>query len=103
MLSYFPASEYGTKTRLQAMKKDADAGNGGRLGYTSDYNKGAYLVEAGCCAVYYADQAKMLSKIYGKRNVDKWSDNKTFDTYKHLVAREYDSMLREKRRKKSLK
>lgn len=29
MLSYFPAKEYGVRTRLDAMKLDADAGNGG--------------------------------------------------------------------------
>lgn len=98
MLSYFPAQDYGTKTRLQAMKKDADAGNGGRRVYVSNYDKGAYLVQSGCCAIYYGDQAKMLSKIYGKKNVDKWSSNKIHNTYKHLIGREYDSMQKEKRK-----
>ena len=99
MLSYFPAGEYGVKTNLQAMKLDADAGNGGRYGYSSDYDKGAYLVQAGCCAISYNDQRKMLSKIYGKQNVDKWDGNKVHNTYKHLIGREYASMLRERNKK----
>lgn len=98
MLSYFPAQEYGTKTRLQAMKKNAEAGNGGRCGYVSDYNKGAYLVQSGCCSVYYGDQAKMLSKIYGKQNVDSWSNAKIHNTYKHLIGREYAAMQEEQRK-----
>lgn len=99
MLSYFPAREYGVKSNLQAMKKDADAGNGGRYGYSSDYEKGSYLVQGGCCAISYYDQRKMLAKIYGKQNVDNWPDDKVFNTYKHLIGREYAAMLRERNKR----
>ncbi len=74
MLSYFPAKEYGVKTNLDAMKRDAEACSAGRG--TSDWNKGKELVNAGCCACYYNDQKIMLSKIYGKKNVDNWTDKK---------------------------
>lgn len=103
MLSYFnPKDHRGAKTRLDAMKKDADSGNGGTYGkkYVSNYEKGKYLVDAGCCACYYSDQMKMLSKIYGKSNVNKWDGRKIHSTYSHLIAREYSAMLNERKRKK---
>ena len=97
MLSYFPAKEYGVRTRLQAMKKDAEACSYGH-GKT-DFIKGKELVNAGCCAVYYDHQAKMLSKIYGKKNVDKWSGQKIHNTYGNLIGREYAQMIRESKKK----
>ena len=97
MLSYFPAREYGTKTRLDAMKRDADAYSYGKG--KSDWVKGKELVNAGCCACYYDDQRKMLSKIYGKKTVDKWSGDKVHNTYGNLIGREYASMLRERRKR----
>lgn len=99
MLSYFPAREYGTKTRLDAMKRDAEA-VGIYPKYASDYTKGKALVNAGCCACYYDDQRKMLSKIYGKKNVDNWDGQKVHNTYGNLIGREYASMLREKKKAK---
>lgn len=104
MLSYFPAKEYGVRSRLDAMKSDADAANGG-LGWdgkrprrATNYQKGAYLVDAACLAVY--DQDRMLSKIYGKDNVSKWSMEKKHNTYRHLIGREYSSMLEERKKSK---
>lgn len=100
MLSYFDPKEYGTKTRLAAMKKDADSGNGGVYGNrkATDYQKGAYLVDAGCLAIW--DQYKMLGKIYGKNNVKNWTNDKKHNVYKHLIGREFASMLKEKRKRK---
>ena len=34
----------------------------------------------------------MLNKIYGKDNVSKWSDEKKWNTYKHLISREINSI-----------
>ena len=99
MLSYFDPKDYsGVKTPLDAMKKDADAGNGGMYGnrYVSDYQKGAYLVDSACLSIY--DQDIMLGKIYGKQNVANWDNNKIHETYKHLIGREYNAMLRERER-----
>ena len=70
MLSFFSAREYGTRTRLDAMKQDADAYNAGCSGRQSDYSKGAALVDAASLAIY--DQDRMLGKIYGKKNVATW-------------------------------
>ena len=103
MLSYFPAREYGTRSRLDAMKKDADAGNAG-LGYpsgknrknASNYDKAAHLVDSASLAIW--DQDRMLGKIYGKDNVKNWSNNKKHETYKHLVTREYSAMIEERER-----
>lgn len=95
MLSYFPAREYCTKTNLDAMKSDAEAASV-HSKFSNDYVKGERLVDAWCLACSYYDQKKMLSKIYGKGNVAKWGCNKTHDTYRHLVGREYAAMLRER-------
>ena len=59
--------EYGVKSAVEAMQKDAYAYSAGRG--KSDWGKGKELVNAGCFACYYSDQRQMLSKIYGKRNV----------------------------------
>ena len=42
----------------------------------------------------------MLSKIYGKDNVSKWSMEKKHNTYRHLIGREYSSMLEERKKLK---
>ena len=34
----------------------------------------------------------MLNKIYGRKNVDKWSDEKKWNTYTHLISREIDKI-----------
>jgi len=95
---YSPSMKGGGKSTLANMKADADAYSYGRG--KSDWTKGKELVNAGCFACYYDDQRKMLSKIYGKRNVDKWDGQKVHNTYGNLIGREYASMLREKRRRK---
>lgn len=79
---------------LKNMQEDADAYSEGRG--KSDWNKGKELVNAGCFACYYNDQRKMLSKIYGKKNVDKWDGDKVHNTYGNLIGREYASMLKER-------
>ncbi|MCR5462027.1 MAG: hypothetical protein K6E87_03055 [bacterium] len=89
---------------LKAMKRDADAYNADKPRNSrykpSDYRKGRALVDAGSFRCYYSDQAKFLSKIYGKKNVEKWEGEKIHNTYSHLIGREYDSMLREKKKRK---
>lgn len=98
--TYFNAREYGTRSSLDAMKKDADAYNcadAPRVRH-SDYQKGAGLVDGGALACYYDDQKKMLRRIYGK-SVDDWSGKKTHETYRHLIGREYDAMLREREKR----
>ena len=97
--SYFsPKMKGGGKSALDNMQADANAYSAGKG--ISDWNKGRELVNAGCFACYYHDQAKMLSKIYGKKNVDKWSGDKIHNTYSNLIGREYSSMLSERKRKK---
>lgn len=98
MLSYFPARGYGVRSNLYAMKIDAEGGANPRE-HLTDYAKGSNLVQNGCLRIYYDDQAEFLSKIYGKDKIKKWDNQKIHDTYKHLVGREYSSMLREKGRK----
>ena len=97
------SNDYGyedKKTRLQRMKEQADSDNGGTNSrYVSNYRKAKYLVDGGFYRCYYSDQAKFLNKIYGKKTVDKWDGNKIHETYSHLIAREYDSMIEEQRRK----
>ena len=95
---YSPSSTGYGKSALMNMKGDADSYSAGRG--TSDWNKGKELVNAGCFACYYDDQRKMLSKIYGKKNVDKWDGQKVHNTYGNLIGREYAAMLRESKKKK---
>ena len=74
---YGREKEYGVKSAVEAMSKDA---NSYSAGYgKSDWGKGKEFVNAGCFACYYSDQKQMLSKIYGKRNVDKWDGNKVHE------------------------
>ena len=97
--SYYAPSNCGYgRSALENMRGDANSYSAGRG--TSDWNKGKELVNAGCFACYYDDQRKMLSKIYGKKNVDKWDGDKVHNTYGNLIGREYASMLREKQRAK---
>lgn len=98
---YSPSMKGGGKSALSNMKQDADAYS---YGYgKSDMIKGKELVNAGCFACYYSQQQKMLNKIYGKKNVDKWSGEKIHNTYGNLIGREYASMLREREKKEKLK
>lgn len=92
------AKEYNVKSAVDAMQLDAESYSAGRN--ISDWNKGKELVNAGGFACYYSDQRKMLSKIYGKRNVDKWPGNKVHNTYGNLIGREYSYMLQEKKKNK---
>ncbi len=93
---YSPSMRGGGKSAVMNMKIDADNYSYGRG--KSDWVKGKELVNAGCFACYYSDQRKMLSKIYGKRRVDKWDGDKVHNTYGNLIGREYASMLRENKR-----
>ena len=56
------------------------------------YSGGKKLVEGGSFACYYSQTDDMLSKIYGKKNVSTWSNEKKWNTYKHLISREIDSI-----------
>jgi len=95
----FPSYRGGGKSTLSNMQRDANAYSAG-FGL-SDWNKGKELVNAGCFACYYSDQKKMLAKIYGKQNVEKWDGNKIHNTYGNLIGREYASMCRESKRLKN--
>ena len=98
---YFNPREYGVRSTVDAMKKDADAYNADRRGWASNYDKGAALVDAGSLACYHSDQSVMLGKIYGKEHIANWNGEKIHNTYKHLIGREYNAMLTEQERKKS--
>ena len=56
------------------------------------YSGGKKLVEGGSFACYYSQTDSMLGKIYGKKNVSKWSDEKKWNTYTHLISREIDKV-----------
>lgn len=103
IINKYKDEDYGDKkmSPLQKMKIDADHYNAGEYPRykLSDYRKGAGLVDGGCFRCYYSDQAEFLSKIYGEKNVSTWPNQKIHDTYKHLIGREYNSMLREQERK----
>ena len=58
------------------------------------YRAGVKLVEGGCFACYYNQTDDMLGKIYGKDKVKKWSNEKKWDTYTHLISREIDSIYK---------
>lgn len=56
------------------------------------YSGGKVLVQEGNFAVYNSQTEKMLGKIYGKQNVTKWSNDKKWNTYKHLLGREINQV-----------
>ena len=84
------------KDYIRNMQQDANSSSK----YGDDWSKGKRLVNEGNFACYYDDQRKMLNKIYGKKNVDRWSNNKIHNTYGNLIAREYSSLLRKKKTNK---
>lgn len=95
---YSPSTIGEGRSALENMKKEANSFNCGRQGRYSDYQKGAALVQAGNFAIMYNDQRKVLSKIYGKKNIESWNNDKVHNTYKHLIGREYAAMLNERER-----
>ena len=95
---YSPSTIGEGRSALENMKKDAEACNCNDNGWHSDYQKGAALVQNGQFAIMYNDQRKVLSKIYGEKNVDSWDSFKVHNTYKHLIGREYAAMLAERER-----
>lgn len=99
---YGPKAYGGGKSTLANMKVNADAYNAGMHGSKrlSDYTKGAGLVDGGCFRCYYDDQREFLAKIYGKKRVQGWANDKVHNTYKHLIGREYSAMLTEQKNKK---
>lgn len=103
--AYFKPHEYGVRSTVDAMKKDADAYNADmpKRYKPSNYAKGAALVDGGSLACYYDDQRKMLAKIYGKDKVKSWNNEKVHNTYRHLIGREYAAMLDEKAHKSAVK
>ena len=77
--------------------KDEVKGLIGWGGVYTPYQAAAKMVDGGCYGAYYSDTDKMLGKIYGKKNVARWSNEKKWSTYKHLIARETDSIIRTNR------
>lgn len=84
------ASEFNAKSLKQQIdsfrKYDRSVVNG--------YTGGKKLVDGGSFACYYSQTDNMLGKIYGKKNIQKWSDEKKWNTYKHLISREIDDIYR---------
>lgn len=73
------------KDQIDSFRKhDRDVVNG--------YTGGKKLVEGGSFACYFSQTDNMLGKIYGKKNVENWSDEKKWETYKHLISREIDDI-----------
>ena len=66
-------------------------------GINTYYEAGLAMAQRGTFAAYHDQTDDMLGKIYGKRNVSKWSNDKKWNTYKHLIARETDSIIRSNR------
>lgn len=80
---------------LKTMHQDANNYHGGLYPWInlSDYTKGAALVDAGCFRCYHQDQAQFLKLIYGE-SVENWDGQKIHETYKHLIGREYASLIK---------
>ena len=87
--------KYG-RNYIKNMQEDANSAF--RSG--DDRSKGKKLVDQGNFACYYDDQRKMLGKIYGKKNVEKWSTDKVHNTYGNLIGREYASLLKQSKKPK---
>ncbi|MFA6755630.1 MAG: hypothetical protein WCR97_03890 [Bacilli bacterium] len=83
---------------IKAMHDDAENYAGRKAPYLSDWSKGKELVNGGCFRCYYDDQRKFLNRIYGKKQVSKWSDDKVFNTYGNLIGREYSQMLNKRKK-----
>ena len=99
--AYYADRDYGNGNDYVAnMRDDIEAWSDNRTRNYSDMRKGKEMVNVGNLACYYSDQAVMLSKIYGKKAVDKWDGNKIHEIYGNLIGREYAAMLRVHGKKK---
>ena len=97
IVTYYDYESKGLENALKNMKLDAESANAGWPKHTkyqlSNYTKGAYLVDGGCFRCYYSHQIEFLKQIYGE-GVKDWSGDKLHNTYKHLIGREYEALLK---------
>ena len=64
------------------------------VGYTT-YAKAQYMVQGGCFLVYYVNIKDFLNGLGINPNNKEYSDEKSWELYKHLIAREVEAMLKE--------
>ncbi len=94
IMSYYSGDMYGNKkSAFENMTTDIQASYDARESL-GKYNQAKSLVDSGCFACYYSDQAKMLAKIFGKKRVSKMSGFEIHNLYSHLIGREYEEMAR---------
>jgi hypothetical protein len=88
-------SSFAGKTKEKKLK--AMEANVSDPSIRDDYRKGQDLVNSGNFDCYTSDARGDLKKIYG-RKVKDWDADKVWNTYRHLISREYASMNEEVRK-----
>lgn len=60
----------------------------------SIYHRASYMVQGGCFLCYYSDVKDFLNSLGINPNNKEYSDDKSWELYKHLIAREVEKMLK---------
>ncbi len=70
---------------IEDLKQELDNLNDGRIAHTI-YHAAAYMVQGGCFIVYYDDVKNFLNGLGINPNNKEYSDEKSWELYKHLIA-----------------
>ena len=94
VMSYFTADHGWTesnspKEALQEQLKSFDY-------MPTDYQKGVYMAEGGSFLVYYTDQRDFIKKTLEQteEEANKYTDQKVFETYKHMVGKAVERLAK---------
>ena len=60
----------------------------------SIYHRAGYMVQGGSFLCYYSDVKVFLNSLGINPNNKEYSDDKSWELYKHLIAREVEKMLK---------
>lgn len=66
------------------------------LDYISDYyyHRAKYMVQGGCFLCYYHNVKEFLNSLGINPTNKEYSDDKSWELYKHLIAREVEKLLK---------
>lgn len=70
---------------IEDLKAEIENLNNGRIAH-SIYQAGAYMVQGGCFLIYYTDVKDFLNGLCINPENKEYTDEKSWELYKHLVA-----------------
>lgn len=82
---------YEDREGVEGLKKDMEAV---KYGDMNDYNAIKYLVDGGAFEVYHVDVQNFLNKLGINEKKKEYDAAKSWELYKHLIAREALKLLK---------